>query len=84
MLYNCPSGCDPQFQQLRQWYKTLPPDPSGKVAYPRVIIIPYTDMTVPFACVSWDWYDPIPLFSLDEVKRFYDNHVGHAPESAGP
>jgi len=84
VLYNCPSGCDPQFQQLRQWYKTLPPDPSGRVAYARVIIIPYSEMTVPFACVSWDWYDPIPVFSLDEVKGFYSNHVGHAPESAGP
>jgi hypothetical protein len=84
VLYNCPSGCDPQFQQLRQWYKTLPPDPSGRVAYAKVIIIPYTAMTVPFACVSWDWYDPIPVFSLDEVKRFYNNHVGHAPEASGP
>lgn len=82
VLYNCPSGCDPQFQQLRQWYKSLPAD-SG-VAYARVIIVPDKSMPVPFAAVSWDWYDPIPVFSLDEVKRFYANHAGNAPEKNAP
>jgi len=84
VLYNCPSGCAPQFAQLRQWYHTLPPDPGGQVAYAKVIIIPYPSMNVPFAAVYWDWYDPIPVFSVAEVQRFYANHVGHAPEAAGP
>jgi len=84
VLYNCPTGCAQQFTQLRQWYHGLPPDPAGAVAYAKVIIIPYTQMSVPFAALYWDWYDPIPVFSISEVQRFYANHVGHAPESAGP
>ncbi|MFN2582799.1 MAG: DUF3105 domain-containing protein [Candidatus Dormibacteria bacterium] len=81
ILYNCPSGCDTQFQQLRTWYKGLPPE-SG-VPYPRVVILPYANMNVPFAAVSWDWYDPIPVFSIDEVQKFYDNHKGNAAEKGG-
>jgi hypothetical protein len=81
VLYNCPSGCSTEFQKLRTWYKGLPKDPEGLVPYPKVIILPWSTMTVPFAAVSWDWYDPIPNFSIAEVQRFYANHAGHAPES---
>jgi len=83
VLYNCPSGCSSQFQQLRTWYKGLAKDPTGVVPYAKVIIIPWSSMTVPFAAVSWDWYDPIPNFSIAEVQRFYANHVGHGPETRG-
>lgn len=82
VLYNCPSGCDAQFQALRTWYHSLTPDPN--FGYPKVIIIPYKEMTVPFACVSWDWYYPIPVFSISEVQKFYANHVGNAAEPSGP
>jgi Protein of unknown function (DUF3105) len=82
VLYNCPSGCNAQFQQLRTWYHSLPPDP--QTGYAKVIIIPWPTMSVPFAAVSWDWYDPIPVFSLAEVQRFYANHIGQAPEPNAP
>ena len=82
VLYNCPSGCTTQFQQLRDWYHSLPAEPN--FAYPKVIIVPYPNMDVPFAAVSWDWYDPIPNFSIAEVNRFYLNHRGQAAEAAGP
>lgn len=84
VLYNCPSGCPTQFNQLRQWYRGLPPDPTGAVAYARVIIIPDPTLPVPFAAEYWDWYYPIPVFNISEVQRFYANHVGHAPEPNGP
>jgi Protein of unknown function (DUF3105) len=83
VLYNCPSGCQQQFTQLRQWYKGLPADPTGVVPYAKVVILPYAEMSVPFAALSWDWYDPIPVFSVKEVQRFYANHVGHGPERSG-
>jgi hypothetical protein len=38
---------------------------------------------VPFAAVSWDWYDAIPNFSIAEVQKFYANHTGNAPEASG-
>ena len=37
-----------------------------------------------FACVCWDWYDPIPVFSNNEVPRFYANHVGQGAEPSAP
>ena len=82
VLYNCPSGCDTQFQQLRTWYHGLSPDPN--FGYAKVIIVPDPNMPVPFAAVSWDWYDPIPVFSIAEVQKFYANHVGQPPEPTGP
>jgi len=82
VLYNCPSGCDTQFNQLRTWYHSLPAEPNFN--YPKVVVLPYTEMTVPFAAVSWDWYLPIPVFSINEVNRFYENHRGNANEAAGP
>ena len=82
VLYNCPSGCDAQFTALRNWYHSLPPDPT--TGYAKVLVIPYSEMSVPFACVSWDWYYPIPVFSIDEVQKFYANHIGNAPEPNAP
>jgi hypothetical protein len=82
ILYNCPTGCAPQFQQLRTWLHGLSPDPN--FGYAKVIVIPWTSMAVPFAAVAWDWYDPIPNFSIDEVQKFYANHVGQGPEPNGP
>jgi hypothetical protein len=81
ILYSCPSGCDAQFQQLRSWYHSLQPDTG--VTYPKVLILPYPSMSVPFAAVSWDWYDPIPVFSINEVQKFYANHKGHGNEANG-
>jgi hypothetical protein len=81
-LYNCPQGCNAQFQQMRTWYSSLP-NASG-LAYPRVLILPWPTMSVPFAMVSWDWYDPMKTFSLNEVKRFYANHIGQGAEPNAP
>jgi Protein of unknown function (DUF3105) len=81
-LYNCPSGCATEFQDLRNWYHSLPDEPG--FPYPKVIIIPWPTMDVPFAAVSWDWYDPIPNFSIAEFNRFYMNHRFQAAEPTGP
>lgn len=82
VLYNCPSGCSTEFNQLRDWYHSL--SPSTGVPYARALVLPYTNMNVPFAVVSWDWYDPMPVFSLDEVKKFYANHENNAAEPNAP
>lgn len=81
VLYNCPSGCNSEFQQLRTWYHGL--SPTKGVPYAKALVLPYTDMSVPFALVFWDWYDPMPVFSLDEVNKFYNNHQGNGPEQTG-
>jgi hypothetical protein len=82
VLYNCPSACTTEFDQLHSWYKSLPPTPG--VPYAKALVLPFTNMDVPFAVESWDWYDPMPVFSLDEVKKFYANHENNGPEqSAG-
>lgn len=95
VLYNCPSGCPGDFQQLRDWLAKQKPDP-GLVQfvqqnpgvkftpYTKVLILPWHTMKPKFAAVSWDWYDPAVdahgTLDLRELQRFYDNHVGHAPE----
>lgn len=85
VLYNCPHSCDGPFRQLHAWYRSLlPQDPSVTLSYPRVLILPWPTMNVPFAAVSWDWYDGMTMFSINEVKRFYANHVGQGPEPSGP
>jgi hypothetical protein len=82
VTYNCPSGCDADLAALNAWYKKLPPDPAGYVAYAKFIAVPYPAQKEKWAVISWDWYDPMgSALSLTEVQKFYDNHVNQAPES---
>ena len=81
VLYNCPNGCSTEFNQLHDWYKSL--QPTRGVPYAKAIVLPYTEMDVPFAVESWDWYDPMPVFSLSEVQKFYANHENNGPERGG-
>lgn len=78
VLYNCPNGCTTEFNQLHDWYKALAATPG--VPYAKALVLPYANMDVPFAVESWDWYDPMPVFSLSEVQKFYANHENNGPE----
>ena len=81
--YNCPTGCDSELQQLSAWYKTLPPDPGGAVAYPKFIAVPDPQQQETWDIESWDWFDPIgSTLNLAEVQKFYANHINQAPEGA--
>jgi hypothetical protein len=82
VLYNCsPTPCTADYSRLVNWYYALPPDPGGRVSYAKVLIVPWPTMKPRFAVVSWDWYDPIgSSLNLDEVQRFYDNHVNQSPD----
>ncbi|TMC50554.1 MAG: DUF3105 domain-containing protein [Chloroflexi bacterium] len=83
VLYNCPgggpTGCPDDFQKLRDWLHRQSPDPGGQ-AYSKIIILPWTTMKPRFALVSWDWYLPMQTLDINQVQRFYDNHVGKSPE----
>jgi Protein of unknown function (DUF3105) len=92
VLYNCPSGCQTQFNQLHAWYKGLSPDPqlnsscpqayNLSAPYAKVLVLPETTMKPQFAVVSWDWYDPMAGgLDLNEVQKFYNNHLDQAPEA---
>jgi hypothetical protein len=82
--YNCPTGCDSDLQALNAWYRTLPPDPGGGVSYAKFIAVPDTAQKETWDIESWDWFDPIgSTLNLNEVKKFYNNHVNQAPEGAG-
>jgi hypothetical protein len=79
--YNCPTGCDSDLQALDAWYKALPPDPGGGVAYAKFIAVPDPQQTEKWDVESWDWFDPMgSTLNLAEVKKFYDNHINQAPE----
>jgi hypothetical protein len=84
VLYNCPTGCSTEFTQLRSWQKGLPVDPAAnnQIPYAKVVILPWHTMKDHFAVVSWDYYLGLQSFDLDQIKAFYDNHVGHSPEGA--
>jgi len=84
VLFNCPTGCDSDFQKLVQWRKGLPPDPAGngQIPYAKVVVLPWHTMPVKFAAVSWDYYQGWDSLDISKVQAFYDNHVGHAPEGA--
>ena len=87
VLYNCPTGCSDAVQQLITWRKSLPPDPAaaaaqpGVINYAKVIVLPWHTMSVKFAAVSWDYYQGWNTFDLSAITAFYNNHVGHSPES---
>ncbi len=82
--YNCPTGCDSDLQALNTWYKSLPPDAGGGVAYTKFIAVPFPSQKEKWDVESWDWFDPIgSTFNLDEIKKFYANHTNQAPEGAG-
>ena len=81
--YNCPSGCDADLQTLNVWYHSLPADPGGGVPYAKFIAVPYPAQKDKFDVESWDWFDSLgSTLNLNEVKRFYDNHINQAPEGA--
>ena len=83
VLYNCPSGCADDVKTLSDWYASVPPDPRG-VGYQKILVMPETTMAPKFAAISWDWYDPMPTkLDINEVRRFYANHVDESPEEAG-
>ena len=84
VLYNCPQGCDSDFQKLVAWRKTLPPDPAanGAIPYAKVVILPWPSMDKKFAAVSWDYYEGFDSLDITKIQDFYDNHVGHSPEGA--
>jgi Protein of unknown function (DUF3105) len=83
VLYNCPQGCPDDVQKLIAWRKTLPPDPAanGAIPYAKVIVLPWPSMAKKFAAVAWDWYIGWDTLDISKVQAFYDNHVGHSPES---
>jgi hypothetical protein len=83
VTYNCPAGCLSDLQSLNTWYHTLPPDPAGHVSYAKFIVVPYSAQKEKWDIESWDWFDPMgSTLNLNEVKKFYDNHVNQAPEGA--
>jgi hypothetical protein len=93
VLYNCATACDTEFQQLRDWAGKMPADPplvdyanspQGQqqkfVPYSKLLVLPYKGMEKKFAVVSWDWYQGFDTLDISGLQKFYDNHVGHAPE----
>jgi hypothetical protein len=65
-----------------QLNSACPADYNLSSPYAKALVLPETTMKVPFAVVSWDWYDPMPNgLDLNEVQKFYANHTDQAPES---
>jgi hypothetical protein len=94
VLYNCPATkpCPDDVKALQKWYQGLKPEsqpadcataPATGIpfGYPKVLVLPWNDMDVPFAAVSWDYYLPLDKLNVSKVQQFYDNHKGKGNES---
>ena len=79
VLYNCPSGCATDVSKLKQWYDSHAPDPALP-SEKKIIVIPWTTMSTPFAVESWDWFVPLATADTTQIEAFYQNHVDQSPE----
>jgi hypothetical protein len=73
-LWNCPDGCDEDRSALETFAATLPPA--------RIVVTEYDDMDWQFAAVSWQNRLLLNCLDLAEMSRFFDEHVGQAPENS--
>jgi hypothetical protein len=72
ILYDCPSGCSAEVDQLSAWVGSLPPG--------RAILTPYANANQPFTAVAWGHRLELGCFDLPSLQSFYDTWVGHGPE----
>ena len=79
VLYDCPSSCPTDVAKLRRWYDSHAPDPALPLEK-KIIVIPWTTMSTPFAVESWDWFLPLTTADTTRIEAFYQNHVDQSPE----
>lgn len=92
VLYNCPSGCDSDFNTIKQWADNQPVDSACNstwqgnnppiTPFARLIVLQETTMKVKFAAVAWDWYLGMDKLDINQIGAFFQNHVGLGPESS--
>jgi hypothetical protein len=80
ILYNCPSGCPDDVQQLKDLYPNLPKGRNARGGAPRVIIVPYTDMDTKIAAVAWGWQLKLDSVDADKLTRFVEARIDRGPE----
>ena len=89
------AGCPDDFAKIRAWVAALPVDP-GLLSYQqsltaaqqaqfqpytKVIVVPWSNFGHKFAIESWDYYLPLDSVDTTQMQAYYNNHVGHSPES---
>jgi len=78
VLYYNPDLPDATKKQLKTLMTMLPFDASGK---PRLVIVPYTNMTTPLAIAAWRRLLLMKEFNFDEIRTFYQEWVNKGPEN---
>ncbi len=77
VLYYKPGLATDVIQKLRDAYTSLPPAKYGKV---KLVITPYSKLTVPIEMAAWGYVQPFPQFEYDKIRAFYQAHVDKGPE----
>jgi hypothetical protein len=77
VIYYKPDVPDATKQQLKDLMTQLPLGKYGKV---KLVIVPYTNMSTPFAIAAWDRLLLLNQYSPDEIKTFYQQWVDKGPE----
>ena len=54
--------------------------PKSKYGYAKLVVVPYAEMTHPFAALAWDWRLWLDAFDRQKVLAFYRAHVDRGPE----
>jgi hypothetical protein len=77
LLYDCPSGCDAEVQQLDALRTSRPVDEFREV---RILITPYTAMQHKFAAVAWGWRWQGDTVDETAIRCFIDARYDRGPE----
>jgi hypothetical protein len=77
VLYYKPDVPDATKQQLKDLMTKLPMSKYNKV---KMVIVPYTNMTTPFAIAAWDRLLPMSDYNYDVIQTFYQQYVDRGPE----
>jgi hypothetical protein len=76
VLYRAPASQE----QTATFDRMMAEFPKSKFGNVKLVIVPYSDMTHPYAVLAWDWRLEMDTFKEGTVLQFYKEHVDHGRE----
>jgi uncharacterized protein DUF3105 len=76
LLYRPPASPD----RLAEFDRTVKDFPRSKYGNVKLLIVPYPDMSHPYAVMAWDWRLDMDTYDRATVLQFYKEHVDHGRE----
>jgi hypothetical protein len=76
LAYRPPVSPD-QVQQFEQLLASLP---KSKFGFVKLVVVPYQEMSHPYAVLAWNWRLWLDRFDREKILGFYRAHVDRGPE----